>query len=88
MAAQDDAEGVEVLKNFVEELSFKKGLGYPFGSPGNVIMNKFNQDLDSNAKFLANNQNKVYDTVNKIRNSQDFISAFKILKAYIETLTE
>jgi len=83
-----DEDGVQLLAHLIEEIAREYGLGAPFGSKGNVLVNKFYKDLEGVGAPFGSEGNRMVNIVNKIRNEKDFISAYKILKEYAGEVIE
>jgi hypothetical protein len=83
-----DEDGVQLLGHLIEEIARDYGLGAPFGSKGNVLVNKFYKDLEGVGAPFGSEGNRMVNMVNKIRNEKDFISAYKILKEYADEVIE
>ncbi len=79
-----DEDGVQLLGYLIEEIAREYGLGNPFGSKGNAAVNKFHNDLETVGAPFGSEGNAIVNIVNKIRNEKDFISAYRILKEYVD----
>jgi hypothetical protein len=79
-----DEDGVKLLGFLIQEIAREYGLGNPFGSKGNVAVNKFYNDLETVGAPFGSEGNVIVNIVHKIRNEKDFIPAYRILKEYVE----